>query len=84
MTNSIQKLIAAENKPKLDYVQTQIREMKAITIRNEVDIYINKNADWENHELEQVESKIKELEKQNKTLGKALVALEQLEAELSK
>jgi hypothetical protein len=84
MPGTIREALQTPAQKKLSYVETQITEMEAISIRNEVDIYINKNAEWEDHEKETVDTKIKELEKQNKTLAKALKALNKLQSELTK
>ena len=82
MAKTISELMQTPEQKKLSYVTTQIEEMEAITLRNEVDIYINENADWEEHEREAVTAKVNELKKVNKTLSKALVALAQLKDKL--
>ena len=69
---------------KLEYVNTQIEQMEAIIIRNEVDIYINKDIKWSEFEQEGVDNQIKTLEKENKKLSNAVTSLKKLKLELEK
>jgi len=82
MSGSLNQALQTPEERKLEYVQTQIEEMKAIYLRNEVDIYINKTAKWDEHEQQEVDLKVTQLERQNKTLTKAIEALEKLQTEL--
>lgn len=69
-------------KEKLSYVETQLEEMQRISWRNEVDIYINKNSPWTADEQPEVDGKVRQLEKQNDNLAKAMSALTKLKKEL--
>ena len=71
-----------EGKEKLEYVEMQIEEMQKISWRNEVDIYINKNSKWTSDEQPEVDGKVRQLEKQNDNLEKAMTALTKLKKEL--
>ena len=84
MSKTMTEALQTPNERKLEYVETQITEMSAIKLRNEVDVYINKNAEWSEEQKGAVGSKIFELEKQNDTLTKAIDALKNLKTELEK
>ena len=84
MPDTMTKALQTPNERKIEYVETQIEEMSAIKLRNEVDIYINENAKWDKEQKGAVGSKIFELEKQNDTLSKAIDALKKLKSKLEK
>ena len=69
---------------KLKYIDTQIEEMEAIIRRNEVDIYINEDIEWNESEQDGVDTQIKALQKENAKLSKAVKSLKKLQTELSK
>lgn len=84
MPGKISELFKTDKQKKLAYVETQIEEMEAIIRRNEVDIYINENAEWSETEKDEVEVKTRENKKLNIRLQKAIDALKKLQSELEK
>ena len=84
MTKTLTEEMYTPEQAKLQYVETQIDEMQAIIRRNEVDIYINKDIEWNEAEQDGVDTQIKTLEKENAKLSKAVASLKKLQAELDK
>lgn len=83
MALNINDISQSPEQKKLAYVETQIDEMESIMLRNEVDIYINENAKWDDSEKDDVATKVFQQKKQNKTLQKAVDALNELHTELT-
>ena len=69
---------------KLAYVEAQIEQMEAIIRRNEVDIYINENANWQPHQRKAAAAKVETHQESIDELSLAVEVLKRLQSELSK
>lgn len=84
MAKTLSELVKTPEQIKLDYVNTQISEMEAIILRNDVDIYIIDNTEKTDKEARSAEVQRNQFTDTNEQLEKALTALRKLRDELNK